>query len=52
MLAERIRDLVVLRADRLPAQALVRLLTLCQQTDARLLLVCHRPQLSDPSPPP
>ena len=48
MLTERVHDLVVLRADRLPAHALVRLLTLGRQTDARLLLVCHRPQLSDP----
>lgn len=48
MLAERIHDLVVLRADRLPAHALVRLLALRRQTDARLLLVCHRPQLSVP----
>ena len=42
MLAEQIEDLVVLRADRLPARTWVRLLELRRQTGSRLLFVCHR----------
>jgi len=45
MATEDIADLVVLRADRLPARTWIRLLGLCRQTGSRLLLVCHRPEI-------
>jgi hypothetical protein len=45
MATEDIADLVVLRADRLPARTWIRLLGLRRQTGSRLLLVCHRPEI-------
>ena len=48
MLTEQIHDLVVLRADRLPASTWTWLLRVRQQTGHRLLLVCHVPEIPPP----
>lgn len=48
LITDQINDLVVLRADRLSAATWNRLLTLCQQTGSRLLLVCHTDQVPAP----
>ena len=45
MLTEQIHDLVVLRADRLPASTWAWLLRVRQQAGHQLLLVCHLPQI-------
>jgi len=45
MVAGQIEDLVVLRADRLPAGVWARVLELGQETGSRVLLVCHVPQI-------
>lgn len=48
MQADRITELVVLRADRLTATSWSRLIDLCRSTGTRLTLVCH----TQPIPPP
>jgi hypothetical protein len=45
MMADEIEDLVVLRADRLTASTWARVLQLGTETGARVLLVCHTPQI-------
>src|SRR6478609_9152528 len=45
MLTEQIHDLVVLRADRLPASTWAWLLRVRQHAGLQLLLVCHLPQI-------
>ena len=42
MNGDRIRHLVVLRADRLSAPGWIELLRTCRHTAARLTLVCHQ----------
>ena len=41
LLTDQIKDLIVLRADRLSAGGWERLLQVCRRTGTRLLLVCH-----------
>lgn len=43
--ADQIRDLAVLRADRLSARVWTMLLELCREADCRVLLVCHTRQV-------
>ncbi|TFD84054.1 hypothetical protein E3T61_20015 [Cryobacterium lactosi] len=48
MVAEHVTELIVLRADRLPAGTWNRLIGLCRHTGTRLMLVCHTRQTPDP----
>ena len=45
MVTDQVEELVVLRADRLAADAWTRVLELCRETGSRVLLVCHTPQI-------
>ncbi|KFF59071.1 hypothetical protein JF66_13920 [Cryobacterium sp. MLB-32] len=47
MLTDQVKDLIVLRADRLSAGTWNRLLGLCLHTGSRLMLVCHTRQIPE-----
>ena len=47
MVTDQVKDLIVLRAERLSASTWNRLLGLCQHTGSRLMLVCHTRQIPE-----
>jgi len=47
MATDQVKDLIVIRAERLSASTWNRLIRLCRDTDSRLTLVCHTRQIPE-----